>query len=106
MSEILNRIDFAGRARFRFFDAFSRGPKRIFFTFSYEITRGAVRVIWQYPVGPSCSVSKRLLWHSSLSKRKNTLLMPVSMHVTQQITKRKFNSSWRLSDAIDAFIVH
>ena len=32
--------------------------------------------------------------------------MPVSMHVTQQITKRKFNSSWRLSDAIDAFIVH
>ena len=46
MSEILNRIDFAGRARFQFYDAFSRGPKRIFFTFSYEITRGAVRVIW------------------------------------------------------------
>ena len=46
MSEILNRIDFAGRARFP-------GPitstqtalKGIFFTFSYEITRGAVRVI-------------------------------------------------------------
>ena len=45
MSEILNRIDFVGRARFQFYDAFSRGPKRIFFTFSYEITRAAVRVI-------------------------------------------------------------
>ena len=53
MSEILNRIDFAGRARFQFYDVFS-GPitstrtalKQIFSTFSYEITRGAVRVIW------------------------------------------------------------
>ena len=52
MSEILNRIDFAGRARFQFYDAFSRpyhfdtdSPKRSFFTFFYEITRGAVRVI-------------------------------------------------------------
>ena len=53
MSEILNRIDFAGRARFQLYDAFSwpyhfdtYGPKRnFFFTFSYEITRGAVRVI-------------------------------------------------------------
>ena len=38
MSEILNRIDFAGRARFQFYDAFSRpyhfdtgSPKRNFF---------------------------------------------------------------------------
>ena len=38
MSEILNRIDFAGRARFQFYDAFSwpyhfdtYGPKRNFF---------------------------------------------------------------------------
>ena len=53
MSEILHRIDFAGRTRFQFYDAFFRpyhfdtyGPKTIFFTFSYEKTRGAVRVIW------------------------------------------------------------
>ena len=38
MSEILNRIDFAGRARFQFYDAFFRpyhfdtyGPKKILF---------------------------------------------------------------------------
>ena len=53
MSEILSRIDFAGRARFQFYDAFS-GPitstrtalKRIFSTFSYEVTRGTVRVTY------------------------------------------------------------
>ena len=44
------------------------------FTFSHELTRGSVRVI--YPVGSSCSVSKRLLWRSSLKKEKIHCLCP------------------------------
>ena len=49
--KILHRIDFVGRMRFQFYDAFFRpitSPRtalKRMFTFSHEITCGAVRVI-------------------------------------------------------------
>ena len=68
MSEILNRIDFAGRARFQFYDAFSR---------PYHFDTGSPKRNFFYV----------FLWNNARGERKkNPLLLPVSIETVRMAT--------------------